>query len=72
MHKRCIDTIGQAAVAELQAAQSYTQDLADFGLRPNLNIAEEWEQLQQAGIRSLMSAVRHIIDDAQDAIHIPG
>lgn len=72
MHKLCIDTIGQAAVAELQAAQSCAQDLADCGLHTNLNIDKEWEQLQQAVISSLMSAFRHIINDAQDAIRIPG
>ena len=71
-HNYC-DTIDQAALADLQAAQGYAQDLDEFGLRPNLSVEEEWEQLQQAGIKTLMSAFRHfIIDDAQDALCIPG
>lgn len=65
-------TVEEAAIADLQAAQRNADDLEGFGLRPNLTLEEEWELLQQAGIMSLWLAFKHIIDDAHDAISIPG
>ena len=73
-HHTCHDAKTEWAVlADLQARQSDLQSLQDSPTPPDLSIEEEWEQLQQAGIRSLMSAFRHfMIDDDQGALRAPG